>query len=142
VRFERGAVERLRLIGMDTPETVDPRKPVQCFGQEASTRAKELLDGQTATLELDASQGERDRYGRLLAYLWLPDGRNFAEVMIGEGYAHEYTYQQPYAYQADFKAAAEWAQANGLGLWAPDACAGQPYLSDLADDAPPAEKPE
>jgi micrococcal nuclease len=97
VDFDDGRTERLRLIGIDTPEIVDPRKPVQCFGRGASAHAHELLDGQTVSLELDASQGERDTYGRLLAYIWLPDGRNFGEVMIADGHAHEYTYDLPYA---------------------------------------------
>lgn len=57
--------------------------------------------------------------------------------MLAEGYAHEYTYHLPYAYQAEFRAAQEGAQANGLGLWSPDTCAGQASLSDLADDAAP-----
>jgi micrococcal nuclease len=61
--------ERLRLIGMDTPETVDPRKPVQCFGREASNRAKAVLTGQSVQFEADGSQDERDRYGRLLRYV-------------------------------------------------------------------------
>ena len=65
-----GKVETLRLIGIDTPETKDPRKPVQCFGAEASRKATELLAGQKVRLEADASQGERDKYGRLLRYVW------------------------------------------------------------------------
>jgi micrococcal nuclease len=137
VRLPEGRTERVRLIGMDTPETVDPRRPVQCFGREAAARAHALLDGQTVGLERDASQGERDRYGRLLAYLWLPDGRNFAEAMLAEGYAFEYTYRLPYLYQAAFKAAAAGARAHALGLWAPDTCAGRAIAADLADDAPP-----
>jgi micrococcal nuclease len=103
VQVAEGQIERIRLIGIDTPEVVDPRKPVQCFGQEASAHAQQLLDGQSVTVELDPSQGERDRYGRLLAYLWLPDGRNFGEVMIADGYAHEYTYDQPNAYRVRVK---------------------------------------
>jgi micrococcal nuclease len=124
VQFEDGKVERLRLIGMDTPEVVDPRKPVQCFGREASQHAHELLDGQSVSIETDSSQGARDIYGRYLAYIWLPDGRNFGEVMIGDGYAHEYTYRYPYVYQDEFKAAQADAMANQLGLWSPTTCAG------------------
>ena len=126
VRFADGRTDKVRLIGIDTPETRDPRKPVQCFGVAASNRAKELLNHQTVSLELDPSQGERDRYKRLLAYLWLPDGRNFGEVMLAEGYAHEYTYRVPYAYQAEFKAAQSAAKASGAGLWAPETCGGNP----------------
>ena len=124
VQFDDGNVERLRLIGMDSPEVVDPRKPVQCFGREASSHAHELLDGQSVSIETDPSQGDRDIYGRYLAYIWLPDGRNFGEVMIGDGYAHEYTYRFPYVYQDEFKAAQTDAMANQLGLWSPTTCAG------------------
>jgi micrococcal nuclease len=136
VRLPEGRQERVRLIGMDTPETVDPREPVQCFGREASARAHALLDGQTVGLERDPSQGERDRYGRLLAYLWLPDGRDFAQVMIGEGYAFEYTYRLPYAHQEAFQAAQARARAGALGLWAPETCAGRAVPAAPASGAP------
>ena len=65
----------IRIIGMDTPEVVDPRTPVQCFGREASNRAKELLTRQMVTIAQDPTQDSRDRFGRYLAYVWLPDGR-------------------------------------------------------------------
>jgi endonuclease YncB( thermonuclease family) len=126
-----GQTVRLRLIGIDTPEVVDPRTVVQCFGREASARAHELLDGQTIWLEADASQGERDAFGRLLRYVWLPDGRLFNLQMVAEGYAHEYTYSGPYKYQALFKQAAALAREQGLGLWSPQTCAG-----DTAQPAP------
>jgi micrococcal nuclease len=69
VRLDGGRTERIRLIGIDTPEVVDPRTAVQCFGREASAHAHKLLDGQQVSLEMDPSQGERDIYGRLLAYV-------------------------------------------------------------------------
>lgn len=119
-----GKVERLRLIGIDTPETVDPRKSVQCFGIEASNKAKELLIGKSVGLEADESQGEKDKYGRLLRYVILPDGTNFNLFMIREGYAHEYTYDEAYKYQAQFKSAQEEAIAGEKGLWNPQACSG------------------
>ncbi|MEK7473339.1 MAG: thermonuclease family protein [Patescibacteria group bacterium] len=126
-----GKTERLRMIGVDTPETVDPRKPVQCFGKEASAKTKELLTGKRVTLEADPSQGERDKYDRLLRYAFLPDGRNLALVLIQEGYAHEYTYNTPYKYQQMFKDAERAAREGKKGLWADDACAGfaQPVTS-------------
>jgi micrococcal nuclease len=124
VRFDDGATERLRLIGIDTPEVVDPRKPVECFGREASQYAHGLLDGQRVSIEKDASQGDRDRYGRLLAYIWLPERRNVGSVMIGDGYADEYTYRTPYVYQDEFKALQRDAMNNQLGLWSPSTCAG------------------
>jgi len=118
-----GKNETLRLIGMDAPETTTLRKGVvECFGSDATKRARELLDGVEVTLEEDASQGTYDKYGRTLAYLILPDGHNFAEVMIAEGYAHEYTYNLPYRYQKEFKAAQKSAERTKSGLWNPDAC--------------------
>lgn len=119
-----GKTERMRLIGIDTPETVDPRKPVQCFGKEASAKLKALLTGKSVSLETDPSQDERDKYGRMLGYLFLEDGANINLLMIKEGYANEYTYRVPYKYQATFKAAALAAREAKAGLWADDACAG------------------
>ncbi len=118
-----GRRERIRLIGLNTPETKDPRRPVQCFGREASARAKALLPvGAAVQFEADPSQGERDRYGRLLRYIVLADGRNVAEVMIAEGYGFEYTYRLPYRDQDRFRAAQREARAGGRGLWRPGAC--------------------
>ena len=119
-----GKIERLRLIGIDTPETVDPRKSVQCFGKEASNKAKELLSGQLVSLEADESQGERDKYKRLLRYVFLVNGTNFNLYMISEGFAHEYTYDQPYKYQSEFKQAEIEARNNSKGLWSPETCPG------------------
>ncbi len=120
-----GRLQRIRLIGMDTPEVVDPRKVVQCFGREASARAHKLLENKVVRMEQDVQVGERDKYGRLLAYLFLPDGSNYAQGMITDGYAHEYTYQgQFYKYQAEFKQAEQEARDANRGLWAADTCAG------------------
>ena len=65
---------KIRMTGLDTPETVDPRKPVQCFGLEASAQAKTILGGQQVYLETDPSQDAVDKYGRTLAYIWTPPG--------------------------------------------------------------------
>lgn len=119
-----GTIETVRLIGIDTPEVVDPRKPVQCFGREASNKAKEILTNKTVYLENDPTQGERDKYQRLLRYVWLDNNTNFNKLMISEGYAHEYTYAVPYKYQAEFKQAEKEAEANNRGLWSPDTCSG------------------
>lgn len=119
-----GTIETMRLIGMDTPETVDPRKPVQCFGKEASNKAKELLIGKKVRLESDLTQGELDKYGRRLAYIYREDGLFYNKYMIEQGYAHEYTYNTPYKYQAEFKAAQKSAQQNLRGLWSPNTCNG------------------
>lgn len=116
-----GKKERLRLIGINTPETVDPRKPVECFGIEASNKAKSILEGHRVKLESDITQGDFDKYGRLLRYVFLEDGTNFNLLMIKEGYAYEYTYGTPYKYQAEFKQAQKYAEQNKLGLWG-DVC--------------------
>ncbi len=118
---------RVRLIGLDTPEVVDPRKPVQCFGKEASNAAKRILTGQTVRLETDPSQDTYDKYGRLLAYMYASStiesaGTFINEYMIAEGYGHEYTYDLPYKYQSQFKAAEKSAHEAGRGLWAPGIC--------------------
>lgn len=120
-----GKDEVLRLIGINTPETVDPRTPVQCFGIEASNKAKEALTGKNVGLEADETQSERDKYGRLLRYVYLEDGTNFNKMMIEEGYAYEYTYGTPYKYQADFKTAQQQAKDAKRGLWAEDTCNGE-----------------
>jgi endonuclease YncB( thermonuclease family) len=119
-----GTVETLRLIGLDTPETVDPRKPVQCFGKEASNKAKELLIGKKVRIEKDPTQGEKDKYNRTLAYIYLESGIFYNKYMIEQGYAHEYTYNTPYKYQAEFKQAQKTAEANKVGLWSPNTCDG------------------
>ena len=117
-----GKTERVRLIGIDTPETVDPRKPVQCFGIEASNTAKTLLSGKRVRLERDPTQDDRDVYGRVLRYAYVEDGPFFNQYMIAEGYAHEYTYEIPYQFQQAFRDAERAARESGRGLWADDAC--------------------
>lgn len=117
-----GATETIRLIGINTPETVDPRKSVECFGTEASNKAKSVLTGKKVSIETDVSQGERDKYGRLLAYVFLENGTNFNKMMISEGYAYEYTYNTPYKYQSEFKTAEADARNNKVGLWADGVC--------------------
>jgi micrococcal nuclease len=117
-----GKRQKIRMIGMDTPETVDPRKPVQCFRLEASAQAKAILGGQSVYLETDPSQDTVDKYGRTLAYIWTSSGRLFNLDMITDGYAHEYTYYVPYRYQQEFKAAQSDARAQERGLWSPNAC--------------------
>lgn len=117
-----GKKQAIRMIGMDTPEVVDPRKPVQCFGKEASNRAKELLTEKMVKLENDPTQGDKDKYGRLLRYIFLEDGTNFNKKMIEEGYAHEYTYNLPYKYRDEFKQAERDARLAKRGLWGDGVC--------------------
>lgn len=116
---------RVRMMGVDTPETVDPRRPVQCFGKEASAYTKQSLRGQVVRLESDSLAGDKDKYGRLLRYVYLPDGTLYNQRLIAEGYAHEYTYQnQHYDRQTELKQAEREAQQKQRGLWSPTACNG------------------
>ena len=118
-----GKTERLRLIGINTPESVDPRRPVECFGKEASDQAKKLLTGKLVKIEKDSTQDDRDKYGRMLRYITTKEGLFYNIEIIKTGFAHEYTFRVPYKYQKDFKTAEEQARKNKLGLWADNACA-------------------
>lgn len=115
-------VKTVRVIGIDTPETVHPEKPVECFGREASKQAKALLTGQEVSISFDPLVGEQDQYGRLLVYATLPDGRDFGETMIKAGYAYEYTYDGAYEKQALYKAAETIARTARTGLWGEANC--------------------
>lgn len=117
-----GTEQKVRLLGINTPETVDPRKTVECFGKQASEKTKSLLSGSSVRLEADASQGDRDTYGRLLRYVWRDDNLFINESLVSEGYAYEYTYRTPYKYQKEFKATQKDARMHNRGLWAPGAC--------------------
>ena len=120
-----GKVEKVRLVGLDTPETKHPSKPVQCFGKEASAKLKELISGKSVYIEFDTTQGQRDKYGRLLLFIFTEDGQNVAHTMIYEGYGNEYTYNsKPYKYQTQFRNAQASAREAGRGLWAQNTCGG------------------
>jgi micrococcal nuclease len=120
-----GQKRTIRLIGMDTPEVVDPRKPVQCYGREASAEGHRLLENQNVRIETDPAVGELDKYGRTLGYVFLPDGTLYNQLMIANGFAHEYTYnKQYYKYQAQFKAAEAEAKVAAKGFWSPATCNG------------------
>lgn len=121
-----GEEETIRIIGVNTPETVDPRKPVECFGQEASNATKEMLDvGEVITLTADPTQDDHDKYGRLLRYIADDSDQDVGLWLISQGYAHEYTYDVPYERQDTYKEAEDAAQAGELGLWG-DACSSTP----------------
>jgi micrococcal nuclease len=121
----QGVQKRIRMIGIDTPETKHPSKPVECFGYEASAKATELLQGQVVALEEDSTQGNTDRYDRLLRFVWLLDGTLVNYEMVDQGYAFEYTYNAPYTYQQQFQAAQHAAREQQRGLWAETACNGK-----------------
>ncbi len=123
-----GKRERIRLIGLNAPEAKAVNgRVVECFGREASKKAKEILHKKDKVyFERDKMQSKRDKYGRLLSYIFLENGENFAEKMITDGYGYEYTYHgQKYKYQKNFKNAQVFAQKHQLGLWSRDACNGE-----------------
>ena len=132
----KGVSETIRLIGVDTPETVDPRKTVQCFGREASDKTKSLLTGRKVTIEKDPTQGDRDRYGRLLAYVYRDDGLFVNKYLVEYGYGHEYTYHVPYKYQTEFKVAQKTAESRQRGLWAAGVC-DTSHVTASSASAPP-----
>ncbi|HSX57686.1 MAG TPA: thermonuclease family protein [Candidatus Saccharimonadales bacterium] len=106
--------QKVRYIGMDTPETVDPRKTVQCYGKEASAKNKELVEGKKVKLVKDVS--ETDRYGRLLRYVYLGD--NFInDTLVRQGFARVATFPPDVKFQKQFQEAENYARDNNLGLW-------------------------
>jgi micrococcal nuclease len=107
----------VRLIGIDTPETVAPGRPVECFGPESSAEVRRLLDGRSVYLEPDSSQDAVDKYGRTLAYVWLTPTDSVNFELVADGFATEYLYRTPYHHHDAFVAAQASAQAAGRGLW-------------------------
>lgn len=105
----------VRFVGVNTPETVDPRRPVQCFGKEASAFTHRLLDGVSVRLVRDIS--DTDKYDRLLRYIYLPDGTFVNLVLVREGYAQVNTYPPDIAHAAEFQAAQREAKSASRGLW-------------------------
>lgn len=106
----------VRALGIDTPETKHPDKPVGCYGPEASAFAKDTLEGETVRLETDPSQDVKDRYGRTLGYLFVGDV-NYGQLAIGQGMATEYTYDGGYKYQTLYRNTQTSAKNAGNGLW-------------------------
>ena len=130
VKFPDGAIKKVRLIGIDTPETVDPRKPVECFGKEASAKMKELVNGKTVTLKRKLNEN-RDGYGRLLRYVYVGDLFVNAE-MIKQGFAYAYTkYPFDAALMEEFRQYEKEARENKLGLWADGICENSDKQSEV-----------
>lgn len=114
---------KVRLIGVNTPETVDPRRPVECFGKEASAHVKGLLTSARVLLEADPEADEIDKYGRLLRYVYTKDGHNVDADLIQDGYGFAYTsFPMTDTVRAEFLALEREARDAERGLWSPDAC--------------------
>ena len=126
-----GSHERLRLLGIDTPESVDPTRPVQCFGPEASAKLAELLPPGTP-LVVERDTEARDRYGRLLGYVHRADDGLFVnEALVRDGYADLLVLEPNTAYTEVLGTALTAARTANAGLWG--ACGG----ADVALDPPP-----
>jgi micrococcal nuclease len=112
---------RVRLLGIDTPESVHPSKPVECFGPEASVFAKQALDNQAIALEFDSNQPRRDRFDRTLAYVWFEDSSGkwnmFNLRALEEGFAERYRNSGDLLWQMELAGAERSARSGDLGLW-------------------------
>ncbi|OGG42492.1 hypothetical protein A3A21_02790 [Candidatus Jorgensenbacteria bacterium RIFCSPLOWO2_01_FULL_45_25b] len=111
--------EKVRYIGIDAPESVDPRRKVECFGKEAAEKNKELVEGKEVALEKDIS--ERDKYGRLLRYVYVKNADG-AELFVNaelvkEGYANTSTYPPDVTQSALFREKEKEARVKKIGLW-------------------------
>ncbi|MGP4062116.1 thermonuclease family protein [Halobacillus sp. H74] len=110
-----GKEKRVRLLLVDTPETVHPSKPVQPLGPEASTYAKKTLTGENVRIEYDGPK--YDKYDRLLAYIWI-EGENFNKELLEKGLArYAYVYDPPYAHAKAMQKAESRAKQQKKGIW-------------------------
>jgi len=134
-----GRRDPVRVIGVDTPETVAPGRPVERYGRQASAFAERWLGG--ATVRLAGDVEPRDRYGRLLAYVWLPDGTFWNALLAAEGYAEQLTIPPNIAFAELFDRLVAEARARHRGLWAAagdhPAAAGSAAPGDEALRGPP-----
>jgi micrococcal nuclease len=118
---EIGGSYDVRLIGIDTPESVSPREPVECFGREASSATAALLEGATVKLVLDVE--EQDGFGRLLRYVYLGSELTNARL-VANGYASAYEYLPNIRHSSIFVELERAARETTRGLWSPSACRG------------------
>ncbi len=123
-------VGKVRMIGVDTPETVDPRRPVQSFGKEASAFTRRLVGGKVVRVEYDWQR--KDKYDRTLAYIYLPDGTFVNAAIILEGYGHAYT-KYPFRYLEQFRGYEREAREARRGLWGDSAGVAPQVVAPSAD---------
>lgn len=115
--------ERVRYIGINAPESVKPNSSVECFGFESGVYNKQLVEGKRVRLEKDVS--ERDKYGRLLRFVYLEDGTLVNGKLVHGGYAYADTFPPDIAKADELKQAQREARASGRGLWAESTCKGK-----------------
>ena len=131
-------VGRVRLIGVDTPESVDPRRPVEFFGKEASAFTRRLVGGKRVQLEYDWERS--DRYGRTLAYVYLADGTFVNAEIVRQGYGHAYT-RFPFEHLDRFRRLEREARAAGRGLWGATSAAERRVVSAASSGRPISSNP-
>jgi micrococcal nuclease len=118
---------KIRFLGINTPESVDPRRPVECFGKEASARLRMMIEGQRVRLEEDPKADERDKYGRLLRNVFAGDGTDVNLQLVQDGYAQALLdYPLTATRKQELKAAEQSAKLAERGLWSPEACTNSP----------------
>jgi micrococcal nuclease len=128
VRLASGKSERVRLIGIDAAERG------ACFAGQAAARARQLALSKPVVLRGDATQDTRDRYGRLLAYVWLPGGRDLGYQLVAGGFAKVYVYRDPFERLSAYRKAEGKAKAAPAGAW--KACASSTIRPVLPSPAP------
>jgi micrococcal nuclease len=130
VRLDGQSV-KVRLIGVDAPESVDPRKPVERFARESAAFLRQLVEGKHVRLAYEPAGARKDKYGRLLAYLYLEPGGLFVNrELVAKGYAFAYV-QYPFQHMADFREAERTAREKGLGLWGADPAPSKPSADEV-----------
>lgn len=123
---QNGEKLRVRFIGINTPESVDPNRPVECFGKEASQLMKEASLSRRVRLVYDPNKPKKDDHGRELAYVIRDDGVDLGAYMIQKGAAYEYTYKKEYyEKQREYRKYEYSAKQETLGLWSKDTCSGK-----------------
>lgn len=135
VRLTNGRRERVRLIGIDTPEL----RPAECLGTQAKLRAQQLARGKRVQLIGDSTQGTRDRYRRLLAYVVLPRNRDLGRQLIAEGFGNVYVYNRPFQRLSAYRVAERSAKTGGRGLWG--RCVGAQPPAPQPPPLPPTPPP-
>lgn len=124
-KMDSGDEVKIRLLGINTPESVDPRRPVECFGKEASKYMKDLAEGKRVRLEADIQADDIDKYGRLLRNIILGDGTDINVQMVRDGYAYAYTeFPLNKNRKAELIRLEQEARTAERGLWNPETCAG------------------
>lgn len=126
-----GQIETVRLVSVDAPESVAPRQPVGCLGKESAAFLQSLMSDQSIIyLQKDETQSNRDRYGRLLRFVFLSDGRDAGLELLGAGLAEAKLYsRQPHLYWSSYQKAEAGAKNKELGIWSKESCPTPPLVS-------------